>query len=223
MHCFDVYDAATDCHHFYLYPEWDGSAGPDEVISMLHEHVSNPLMQRRQGSGILVIWADNCAGQNQNQYICGFLNEMADPNSPMHKYRRIDIRFPYPGHTFLICDRAFSVLERYASGQSVLVPSHLPQVVKKAFRSRQYREMFPRTKFKSWKKSLATKYSILNKTLIGGNPYESAEKIRFNDVMWMNFGQFQCTSHPNEMWFKYTLDECEPWNRINILKRGGML
>ena len=220
MHNFDVYDAATDRHHFYLYSEWDGSSGPDEVLSMLMHHLSSPLMTRTMGSGILVIWADNCGGQNKNQYIVALLNELSNPASPFHKFRRVDLRFPVPGHNFLVCDRAFSVLERFAGGKTVYVPSEMAHVVKKAFASRQHAEMFPRIHFKNWKQCLETKYSVLNKTVLGGEP---GEQIRFNDVMWFNFGECGNMLHPDELWFKYSLRDSEPWKKINIRKRGSML
>ena len=103
------------------------------------------------------------------------------------------------------------------------IPTQLTDVVKNAFSSRQHAEYISFPKFQDWKKSLSKKYSILGKTCVGGDRNAPSEKIRFDDVMWMNFGEFQSVEHPDEMWFKYSLDEAEPWKKINMRKRSSKM
>lgn len=173
-------------------------------------------MQQSLGSGALIIWADNCGGQNKNQFMVGLAAELSDPDSPFHNFRRVDIRFPAVGHTFLACDRAFSVVERFAKGKDVQVPFDLVDVVRKSFSSPQHVEMIAHSVFRDYKKLFSTKYSILNKHLLA--PFGS-EKIIFTDIMWFNLNEFETSRHPGELWFKYCLDKEEPWRKVKIIKR----
>lgn len=76
-HVFDIYDGATDRHHFYMYDKNHGGTGPNELISIILRHLDSDLMKLTLGPGALMIWADNCAGQNKNQFLCAFFMEMS--------------------------------------------------------------------------------------------------------------------------------------------------
>lgn len=219
MHCFDIYDGATDRHHFYCWSEKDGGTGANEVLSVLYHHFKSDLVQRSIGNGALLLWADNCAGQNKHQFMGGWAHELSDPNSPYHCFRRVDLKFPVKGHTFLICDRAFSVVERFVKGERVSIPSQLVPAIKKSFRVFQHAELVHRTTFKSWKDHIESKFSILNRKCL--HPFGD-ESIRFSEIAHANFGECGGVRHPGEMWFKYSLREDEPWRKIKILKAQGL-
>ena len=56
-------------------------------------------------------WADNCPGQNKNNYIMWFFQDLI-----RHQvYSRIDYKFLIAGHTYGATDQAFGVIERYTS------------------------------------------------------------------------------------------------------------
>lgn len=218
MHCFDVYDAFTDRHHFYCWDEYAGSTGANEVLSVLTHHLNTDIMRQSLCNGGLLIWADNCAGQNKHQFMCGWVHELSDPNSPYSKYRRVDLKFPVKGHTFLVCDRAFSVVERFAKGVRVMIPSEFTAAVKKSFRTFQYVEQVTREKFKTWKSHLISKYSILNRMCL--YPH-GGETIQFSKIAHANFGECGGVRHPGQMWFKYSLDPNEVWKKVKIIRADG--
>lgn len=186
---------------------------------MLCYHYCSPLMNLTKTKNCLVLIADSCGGQNKNQFTCGFLHEITDPSSQFFLYRRADMKFPVVGHTFLPPDRAFSIIEKYGNGKLICSPHEWEDAICSSFRGNlQHTEYVGQEQFKDWKSVLKTKYSILNKALL--QPF-AGEKIEFQRVRWLNFGECGERRHPGEMWFKYSLKEEEPWRKIRILKNNG--
>lgn len=190
------------------------------MISILYHHLNSPLAQQTLGSGLLVLICDNCAGQNKNQYLIAFAAEISNPDSPFFLFRRVDFKFPAVGHTFLVCDRAFSVIERFGNGVKISAPHEWRDAIAKAFKSPQYVENLRQSVFQTWKASLSAKYKILRQRLLG-EYIGKHELLRFADVMWCNFGEYSNRIHKNEMWFKYHLSPGDSWNKINIVKPSG--
>lgn len=218
VHVFDVYDAASDRNHFYVWDEKSGGSGADEVISVILHHFDTDIVRQTLGAGVLVIWADNCPGQNKHQFMMAFAHELSDPNSSLHHFRRVDVRFPVKGHTFLVCDRAFSVIERFAGGRRIQIPEHLVDAISRSFQTFQYVERIERSKFETWKDHFASKYSMLGRTLLF--PHGS-QKLQFQNISIASFGEFETSRHVGEMWFKYSLREDASWRKIKIIKANG--
>lgn len=98
---------STKSHGFMcLWSENFGGRGSLEISSCIYTYITSEahIGQKKK----LVLWSDNCAGQNKNQYMLamylvllakGFFSEI------IHKY-------PMKGHTFLSCDRDFAVIEK---------------------------------------------------------------------------------------------------------------
>lgn len=69
----------------------------------------------------LVLWSDNCAEQNKNQYVlCMFLMLVAKGY-----FDEIVHKFPVCGHTFLSCDRDFALIEKKKRKSTPQVPRDL--------------------------------------------------------------------------------------------------
>jgi hypothetical protein len=204
-----------------MWSEWEGSSGADEVLSVIHRHLTSDLMKETLGCGRVVVICDNCAGQNKHQFMIGFFNELSDPSSEHYLFRRVDIIFPAVGHTFLVNDRAFSVIERFGRGATIHQPADWVNVVGfKAFKTFQYAEQLFRQHFFKWKDYLKPKYSVLSRAVLAPN---AGKKIRFSECMRFNLGENGRITHPGILWFKYTLYDDAPWYKSKILRRNGTM
>lgn len=206
-------------HHFLLWCEWTANAGPNEVLSAL-VHILKTLGTTVTGNGVLKIIADNCP-INKCQYLCGLANEMCDPSSEHSWFRRVDIIWPTVGHTFIEPDSGFATIESKFNKMNpeIWQPADWIPFIRNCFRggsNHPHVEMLQQKTFKEWKKPLASKYSIIGKNLL-----EMVNTtLRFVDISYMTFGEFEGCLHLGEMWFKYSLSSPENWKKINMMKQG---
>lgn len=107
---FGVHIENNDLGIMNLWPETRGGRGSTEVASCLYniltthiiQDVVSPLPRK------LILWSDNCAAQNKNQYvICMYMVLIAKGY-----FDEIVHKFPTCGHTFLSCDRDFALIEK---------------------------------------------------------------------------------------------------------------
>jgi hypothetical protein len=79
-----------------------------------------------------------------------------------------------------------------------------------------------RTKFRDWKKYLSAKYvrpSVWKNT--------AGEKVPFLKVRWFNYGVAEETeggalvAHPDEVWYRLSLDATEPWKKVALTRQPG--
>jgi hypothetical protein len=77
-----------------------------------------------------------------------------------------------------------------------------------------------RTKFRDWKKYLSSKFvrpSVWKNT--------AGEKVPFLKVRWFNYGVAEETeggalvAHPDEVWYRLSLDASEVWKKIAIVRQ----
>ena len=74
----------------------------------------------RTGARWSIWWADNCPGQNKNNYLMWFFQDLIRRKV----YDRIDFKFLIPGHTYGPTDRYFAVIEKHtAKVENVYIPS----------------------------------------------------------------------------------------------------
>ncbi|XP_070573522.1 uncharacterized protein [Ptychodera flava] len=104
--CFGVCNEVCKEQINYLFTEADSigqdgkkSAGPNNVISILHHHLSDHSLGEKQCS----FHADNCGGQNKNKSVLHYMSWRT--STGLHD--EIQIHFMEPGHTKCICDACF--------------------------------------------------------------------------------------------------------------------
>ncbi|KAF1321211.1 hypothetical protein FI667_g12043, partial [Globisporangium splendens] len=115
---FGVYCANDETHTHFLYSERKGGKGADEVISMLHHKLDlhgvfdvafadpdEPLMQDKS----VVVWCDNCGGQNKNSYLIWYLLFLVEHGV----LQTACLKFFMKGHTKNACDRGFGHVKRH--------------------------------------------------------------------------------------------------------------
>jgi hypothetical protein len=95
--------------HNYLTDECHSiSKGPNSVISYLHHYVCNILGNVKS----LVVYADNCAAQNKNQYVIAYFSYLV---KVMKQFNEIDFHFLISGHTKFSPDSHFGNIKRRIS------------------------------------------------------------------------------------------------------------
>ena len=98
-----VHNLGTDTGYMYVWSEDEGNRGSDEVGSILLNHLQS--MDTKED---LVVFSDNCKGQNKNWTIMALWFHLVKEK----KFRSITHVFVVTGHTHLPCDRDFGLIEK---------------------------------------------------------------------------------------------------------------
>jgi hypothetical protein len=69
-------DEELDKHTHLLYTDEDTGKGPDEVCSLISWYLDNCQIRK---SRKLILWADNCGGQNKNNTVIQFIHNWLEP------------------------------------------------------------------------------------------------------------------------------------------------
>ena len=106
---FCVFDITKNKVFMFPWDETVGSRGANEIASCIMRWLR--YVREVEGKNItkLRIFADNCGGQNKNIHIILFFLQLIQQNS----LKRVDIIYLVSGHSFMPCDRAFGVVEKY--------------------------------------------------------------------------------------------------------------
>jgi len=79
--------------------------GPDSVISMLDHYIETYIPT---GSS-LILYADNCCGQNKNQFLIGYLSYLVKIKK---KLKHVELYFMIVGHTKFSPDSHFGLIKQ---------------------------------------------------------------------------------------------------------------
>ena len=92
--------------------EGEGGRGASEIASCIFNLVNN--VENFQCRENLVIWSDNCCGQNKNKYVLFMYMYMVH----IGLVKSVRHKFVATGHSFLQCDRDFGLIEK--EGKKIL-------------------------------------------------------------------------------------------------------
>lgn len=102
---FCIHDVKKNVATIYLYHEGEARKSPNETCSFILDYLSSVP----QGDyDELNIYADNCGGQNKNHCFSKLFQALTD----LKRFKKINQFFPIRGHSFLPCDRDFSIIKR---------------------------------------------------------------------------------------------------------------
>ena len=114
-----IYSASTQITTALMWHEMLARRGCNDVMSCLSQFIFHTPLGRT-GARWSIWWADNCPGQNKNNYIMWFFQDLIQCNV----YSRIDDKFLIAGHIYGSTDQTFSVIECYTSRiDTVYLPS----------------------------------------------------------------------------------------------------
>ena len=101
---FCIHNVKTNAAKLYVYHEGVGKKGPNEVCLFLYDYIKSAAPEIEE----LHLYSDNCGGQNKNHALSRFLLALTDSK----RFKKIEHYFPVRGHSYLPCDRDFSLIKR---------------------------------------------------------------------------------------------------------------
>ena len=212
---FGVYSASVSITTAFMWHELLARRGSNDVISTLSRFIFHTKMGRT-GAKWSIWWADNCPGQNKNNCIMWFFQELIRRNV----YSRIDYKFLIAGHTYGTTDQAFGTIERYASRiETVYIPDQWYDHVRNASKSVEVIEMKQHF-FRDYHSHLRKLYTERNKD-------EDKQNLDFKNIVWFNFGKGEkevdgkmlLCDHPKEVWVRYSYNVRENPRRVSFFKK----
>ena len=154
--------------------------GCSDVISCLSRFIFHTTIGRT-GAKWVIWWADNCPGQNKNNYVMWFFQDLIRRKV----YLRIDYKFLIAGRAYGSTDQAFGVIERYAAKiDTVYTPMQWYQHVCDAghgAKSVQVVEV-EQAYFYDFRQHLRKMYTERTKD-------EDKQNLDFHRIVWFNFGK----------------------------------
>ncbi|KAE9247762.1 hypothetical protein PF002_g6108 [Phytophthora fragariae] len=126
VHMFGIYYANKEIQYNYVYDESTAGKGTDEVNSMLHHFTKKIVLPN--GHRQLTIYADNCGGQNKNNYVLKMLLAVAQ----MGELERVELKVFVNGHTKNAVDRGFGHVRKKFAKEGVWTTAKLREVVNSA-------------------------------------------------------------------------------------------
>ena len=219
---FGIYSASTKLMIAYMWHELMAKRGPNDVISCINHFIFNTSLGRT-GAKWSIWWADNCPGQNKNNYVIWFFQDLIRRGV----YTRIDFKFLIAGHTYGPTDRHFALIEKHtAKVETVFTPSQWFDEVRKAVISTNSKievvEMTQST-FRDFRGNLRNLYTERSKD-------KCNKPLDFASAVWFNFGlgelyidsQLKYFEHQEEVWVRHTYDVFEVPQRVCYRKKRGV-
>ena len=192
-----IYESREKRGICYLWGECDAKRGSNEVASVLY----NYLVGKDTGETRNVfVFCDSCSGQNKNRAVVGMIHYFLVRAKFV---RTVEITFLVPGHTYMQCDSAHSVIERSVERQLVYAPSQWRTIVQMAIKDQN--------KLPYEVRDLKTE-DVLDWLSLGSS--------MFTQAGWKSFRQIRIDAVDlTSIEVRKSIDD--PWSILNVKKRRG--
>ena len=189
FHLFTACSVLENNQIFYTYDEREAGKGSNEVISFLH----NFLASREIKTPDIRIHADNCTGQNKNNYVIWYLIWLTVTGRVKH----IELKFMIKGHTHFIADSGIGHAKREFRKSDVFCLKHWAKIIDRSAVTNKARIVDGNDVY-DWKKGLTPYFKSLNGI--------------------SKFQHFAADyNEPGCIWTKYGFDD-DVWKKTNLLK-----
>jgi hypothetical protein len=103
------FHGSTRQSHVYMWLEDQAGRWPEEVASCLNSCIHTTCEDGGlQNIRWLIAWLHSCGGQSKNKYVMSFWYYIVHIKKV---FESVEHKLTVPGHTYLVCDRDFGVLE----------------------------------------------------------------------------------------------------------------
>ena len=184
-----------------VWDESEGSRGTREIGSCLVEFVKKIPKNIKS----MTLGSDNCGGQTKNSILpkyCFYI--IMSENNPVET---IDHKFPEVGHTYMIIDERFGIIEK-AKDEHIYTLEGWKNLMKKASKSFSVNEM-TRDKMVNGD-SMDTILTVPTKDTEG-------QPIGWRKIRWLRYTRDQ----PYVLQFKHTLNPDAPFRKVYITPFGS--
>lgn len=189
---FTVYNEATRDGTCYIWSEVDGKRGSSEIGSCVKTFIEGEM---QKGYRKIVLWSDNCSGQNRNRYVAAMLLQLVQ-ESPIEIIKQ---NFLEVGHTQMDVDSMHSAIEHSAKNCSLFSMNDWSNVIRQARRKHPYHVV------------RMSHSDFIDLKLVSARSMKKV--IVFNDgekLNWLNIKSLMfCKSMPGQIGVKYNHDEQE--------------
>ncbi|XP_041976930.1 uncharacterized protein LOC121731529 [Aricia agestis] len=193
--CINVADIGNS--FMCLWHEGICSRGGNEIASCLLTFINKRIITKKDH---LIIWCDNCAGQNKNRMMLFLLMYLVANGH----FKSIEQKFLITGHSFLQCDRDFGIIEKRKKVMKSYVPQDLKKVISGAKNTAKPFQVIDMTSDCFFDLQAAADDIIVTKKL----NISTASRLLVRE------------DKPGVVHVKENLGDLEPWKEINVLKRG---
>ncbi|KAE9194952.1 hypothetical protein PF004_g20572 [Phytophthora fragariae] len=163
MNVFGIFYENEGAQTNYVYDEFVSGRGSDQINSRLQHFIRTVLLPA--GKKHLIGYADNCSGQNKNNYVIKFFLAQVQ----MGVFERINYKFFVKGHTKNSCDRGFDHIRRHVGRYDCWKMDHIVSAVNEAATSSSAVHISRGNEFFKSYKPLVTE---LYKKLVGVQQYQ---------------------------------------------------
>jgi len=122
---FGIVDEELDKHTHFIYSEAASGKGSDEVASMVLNYLEKFPSRK---SSELILWADNCGGQNKNSTLIHTCMYLVESKS----FESVQLKFQIKGHTRNSVDRGFGYTKREYNRSEVYSIECLQDILKRS-------------------------------------------------------------------------------------------
>lgn len=190
IHC-----SNTNTAYMCVWNEGMGGRGSNEVVSCILRFLNSIDVPQNR----LVLWTDNCAGQNKNKVMIMLFIFLVCHGI----FENIQHNFLISGHSFMACDRDFALIEKRKRVMKAMVPQDLHKVIMSAKYDPQFQ--------------------IIDMESSGfWNLKEVAENLIDTKKMNISKAVMICIDKedPGVARVKYTYSDVEMWKEVSILKKN---
>lgn len=117
---FTVYESRTQNGYCYTWGESDGKRGSCEIATCLLRYLKEV---DSKGVKTLLLYCDNCAGQNKNKVILSMIKHFLKQSKNLQV---VQLNYLLAGHTYMPVDSMHAVIEREVKKLIVWAPSQWP-------------------------------------------------------------------------------------------------
>ena len=197
-----VHNSGSNKATMFVWPETIAGRGANEIASCLLHYFNNTTIEAK----ILVVFSDNCSGQNKNFTILSLWQYLV----AIGKFEEILHIFPVSGHTMMPCDRDFGDIERVMRKRKCIYsPTEYIQLIAEA-----------RTK-NPFKVVEMTSSDFVTVSAISKLLTKRTETVDKDKVDYRLVSQFRILSErPQWLEVRFSHDETESWKAVNLQKRG---
>lgn len=202
-----VHDCATNSPDCFMWHEGQAKRGGNEIASCLLKHLKSLDIKGHVKS--VIYYSDSCPGQNKNSFLSTmfltFLKNAVNIANIHHK-------FLVPGHTHMECDVDHALIERKKKATQIRI--HHPHDWYNFIRSVGIKNKFNVIEMKH--SDFFEFSSYLKKNFLFRNRDENSNLFKWKDAKWLKYSK-ECFG---KIFYKNSLDESEPFQLLNIQKRG---
>ena len=199
-----IHNCGANVASMLLWPETVAGRGSDEIASCLLKYLN--ATEFNVDAKKMIIYSDNCCGQNKNYTIMSLWLYLIC----VGKFDEITHIFPIAGHTMLPCDRDFGQIEQVLrKHEHIYTPEEYGNLIATARRANPFHVVHMENKD-------FVNFNALTACTTNKKITVTREKVEFRKATQFHFHK----DSPNVMFIKYTHDENESWQQVNLHKRG---